>query len=47
MIYQVFMYQLFFNFSLALIPVINGPENRLIAQIGAKNNAAETRILSC
>ena len=43
MIYQVFVYQLCFNFSLALIAVINGPANRLLAQIGAKNSAAETR----
>ena len=43
MIYQVFVYQLCFNFSLALIAVINGPANRFLAQIGAKNSAAETR----
>ena len=43
MIYQVFVYQLCFNFSLALTAVINGPANRLIAQIGAKKGAAETR----
>ena len=42
MIYQVFMYQLCFNFRLALIAVINGPANRLLAQIGAKEGAAET-----
>ena len=43
MIYQVFVYQLCFNFSLALIAVTNGPANRLLAQIGAKKGAAETR----
>ena len=42
MTYQVFMYQLCFNFSLALITVINGPANRLLSQIGAKEGAAET-----
>ena len=31
----IFVYQL--RFSLALTAVINGPENRLLAQIGAKN----------
>ena len=41
--FPVFVYQLCFNFSLALIAVINGPANRLLAQIGAKNSAAETR----
>ena len=35
--------QLCFNFSLALIAVINGPENQLLAQIGAKKGAAEMR----
>ena len=40
MICQVFVYQLCFNFSLALIAVINGPANRLLAQIGAKKGAA-------
>ena len=43
MIYQVFVYQLCFNFSLALIAVINGPGNPLLAQIGAKKGAAEMR----
>ena len=43
MIYQVFVYQLCFNFSLALIAVTNGPANRLLAQIGAKKGAGETR----
>ena len=43
MIYQLFVYQLRFNFSLTLIAVINGPANRLLAQIGAKNSAQETR----
>ena len=43
MIYQVFGYRLCFNFSLAVIAVINGPVNRLLAQIGAKKGAAETR----
>ena len=43
MICQVFVYQLCFNFSLALIAVINGPANRLLAQTGAKNSAAERR----
>ena len=43
MIYQVFVYQLCFNFSLALVAVINGPANRLLTQIGVKNSAAETR----
>ena len=42
-IYQVFVYQLCFNFSLALTAVINGPANRLLAQIGAKKGTAETR----
>ena len=46
MIYQVFMYQLCFNFSLALITVINGPAKRVLLQIGAKKGAAETRMLS-
>ena len=32
--FLVFVYQLCFNF---------GPANRLLAQIGAKNSAAETR----
>ena len=41
--FPVFVYQLCFNFSLALIAVINGPANRLLAQIGAKNSATETR----
>ena len=40
---SIFWYQLCFNFSLALVAVINGPANRLLAQIGAKNSAAETR----
>ena len=43
MIYQVFVYQLCFNFSLTLIAIINGAANRLLAQIGVKNSAAETR----
>ena len=43
MIYQVFVYQLCFNFRLALIAAINGPANRLLAQIVVKNSAAETR----
>ena len=43
MIYQVFVYRLCFNFSLALIAVTNGPANQLLAQIGAKKGAAETR----
>ena len=43
MIYQVFVYHLCFNFSLALISVIYGPANRLLAQIGAKNSAQEKR----
>ena len=42
MIYQVFVYQLCFNHSLALIAVVNGPANRLLAQIGAKEGAVET-----
>ena len=42
MIYQVFVYQLCFNFSLAVIAVTNGPANRLLAQIGAKKGAAAT-----
>ena len=37
------MYQLCFSFSLALMAVINRPANRLLAQIGAKNRATETR----
>ena len=44
MIYQVFVYQLCFNFSLALKAVTNGPANRLLAQIGAEKGAAETRV---
>ena len=47
MICQVFVYQLCFNFSLALIAVINGPGNPLLAQIGAKKGAAEMRASSC
>ena len=43
MIYQVFVYQLCFNFSLALVAVINVPANRLLTQIGVKNSPAETR----
>ena len=43
MIYEVFGYRLCFNFSLAVIAVINEPVNRLLAQIGAKKGAAETR----
>ena len=43
MIYQVFVYQLCFNFSLVLIAVINGPANQLLAQIGSKKSKAETR----
>ena len=43
MIYQVFGYRLCFNFSLALIAVTNGPANQLLAQIGVKKGAAETR----
>ena len=43
MIYQVFVYQLCFNFSLALLAIINGPANRLLTQIVVKNSAAETR----
>ena len=43
MIHQVFVYQLCFNFSLALIAVTNGPANRLLAQIGAKKGSAEKR----
>ena len=43
MIYQVFVYQLCFNFSLALITATNGSANRLLAQIGAKKGAGETR----
>ena len=41
--FPVFVYQLCFNFSLVLIAVINGPANQLLAQMGAKNSAAETR----
>ena len=44
MIYQAFVYQLCFNFSLALIAVINGPANRLLTQIGAKEGVAETSV---
>ena len=43
MTYQVLVYQLCFNFSLALITVINGPAKRVLLQIGAKKGAAETR----
>ena len=45
MIYQVFVYQLCFNFNLSEIAVTNGPANRLLAQIaiGAKKGAADTR----
>ena len=43
MIYQVFVYQLCLNFSLALVEVINRPANRLLTQIGVRNSAAETR----
>ena len=43
MIYQVFVYQLCFNFSLASLAVINGPANRLLPQIGAKKGAADAR----
>ena len=43
MIYQVFVYQLCFNFSLALIAVTNGRANRLLAEIGTEKGAAETR----
>ena len=34
MTYQVLVYQLCFNFSLALITVINGPAKRVLLQIG-------------
>ena len=48
MTYQVFVYQLCFNFSLAFIKVINGP-----AKAGARSNwrqkrrGRDARILSC
>ena len=42
MTYQVLVYQLCFNFSLALITVINGPAKRVLLQTGAKKGAAET-----
>ena len=42
MTYQVLVYQLCFNFSLALITVINGPAKRVLLQIGAKKGAAGT-----
>ena len=43
MTYQVLVYQLCFNFSLALITVINGPAKRVLLQIGAKKGVAEMR----
>ena len=43
MTYQVLVYQLCFNFSLALITVINGPVKRVLLQIGAKKGGAQTR----
>ena len=48
MICHVFEYQLCFNFSLALIAVINGPANRLLAQIGAKKRrGTDALMLTC
>ena len=38
------VYQLCFNFSLALIEVINGPTNRLLAK---KRCGRDARMLSC
>ena len=43
MTYQVLVYQLCFNFSLALITVINGRAKRVLLQIGAKKGVAEMR----
>ena len=40
MTYQVLVYQLCFNFSLALITVINGPAKRVLLQ-------RDARMLSC
>ena len=42
MTYQVFVYQLCFNFSLALIKVINGPANWR-----HKRRGRDARMLSC